>query len=161
MRVAARPATVTELTQVGWSWQGPVLSPEQVVQLFRLRPSAVSRELFCARTGATHIVGDDALSPVERRGGPTEENMWWVGEPWAASGLSVHLVLFPQHLERLKNRIHAELKRPDGPEAVVVMVTVSRAAVDAATSWDEFVRAADGTLVSGWGAGVGVTAVTL
>ena len=163
MRVAARPAKIAELTQVGWSWQGPALPPEQVVQLFRLRPSAASRELFCARTGATHIVGDDALSPVERRGGPLEEAMWWVGTPWSASGSgqSVPLVLFPQHLERLKNRIHAELERPEGPEAVVVVVTVARAAVDAAMSWDEFARVADRSLVSGWGAGMGVTAVTV
>ena len=68
-------------------------------------------------------------------------------------------MIFPDHFTRLQERVAWEFLKNPATTAVTVLVSVPRGQLDAATDWSSFSTAVGPALLTGWGAGNGVSAV--
>ena len=63
---ASREATKAGLISAGFDVSLP-LPDNSLLHLFRRRPTSATRRFLLATTKATHVVGDDALCPLDAR----------------------------------------------------------------------------------------------
>ena len=117
--------------------------------------------MVVAAVGASHIVGDDDLDSEVSRGGVLVGDMWKVSpkfqlgstaQPWP-------LIVLPEHLTRLQDRVEHELSTNPDIQGVIVAVSVPREVVDEASDWTSFAAKADSILCSGWAPSLGVSSV--
>ena len=161
-RVANRAALPAELIAAGFSLSSTLpLGPQELLQLHRRRLTADERVRVLRATGASHIVGDDALCPSSGRGGAGLADFWKIAPAysWGGASLPIPLVVFPDHLVRLRERVAWELEHNAAVQHVVVLVSVPRATLDASTSWASFAHKVDPALLQGWGEHYGVDGV--
>ena len=111
---------------------GLTLTEGATLHIHRRRLPERERVHVLATTGATHIVGDDPLSPSRGQWGPPLANLWKYTPQfaWGDSAHSHPLVLFPEELGRLRERVDCELKLNSHAVAVTVLVTMPRPLVD-------------------------------
>ena len=127
--------------------------------LFRRRLTTEARAAVLKEVGASHIVGDDPLCPNDvARGGPLLVDFWKKGPKyrWGDAHRPHPLVVFPDHLVRLHERVAWEFSQNSDVAHVSVLVTVPRHKVDAATDGKSFFESVDTDLVEGWGEGLAV-----
>jgi len=158
-RVAGRAALPAELTAAGYAVNLPLPSQE-LLHLHRRRLTSEERSHVLGVVGATHIVGDDALCPTTGRGGSLQADFWKIAPTFAWGDAVFHspLVVFPDHLTRLRERVAWELAHNSQVQAVHVLVTIPRAALDGSTDWASFAQKVDPALLVDWGTGNGVEA---
>ena len=158
-RVAGRAALPAELQAVGFSVQ--LVPPLELLRVHRRRLTGAAGGYLLAVVGSSHIVGDDFLCSNEGRGGPLAADLWKMADKfrWGDATHPRPMVLSPDHLTRLQDRVHWELTKNPAVQAVVVVVTVPRSVLDAASDWGTFSASADLALLQGWGCGVGVSSV--
>ena len=160
--VAARAALKSELEDAGYTVKLP-LGDSDLLHLHRRRLTAEDRGVLVKAVGASHIVGDDDLCPSTHRGGVMVGDLWKVAPKfqWATSAHPLPLVVLPDHLTRLQDRIEHELETNPEAKGVVVAVTVPRAVADASADWASFSAKADRALTSSWPASLGIFSVTV
>ena len=161
LRAAAanRMAKLEELEAVGFRWSAEQGERPAVLQLYRPRLTAAARHHVCTTTGASFIIGDDPLGVSELRRAPLEADLLKVAGRW---GESIHhpLLAFPLlPITRIMDRVHFELTRQGGVQAVTILLALQRGRVEAAADWDAFASCVGEQLVDGWGDGVGLRAV--
>jgi len=154
--VASRAALKAELAGAGWTVSVPMAESE-LLHLYRRRLTTTARTQVVQAVGATHVVGDDSLSPTCFRGGPLQSQMWKLAAQfsWVSESAHTPLVLFPDQLTRLRERVEWEFQHSALLQAVVVLVTVPREVVDQASDWASFASRVDSSLLE-WGAGQAV-----
>ena len=157
-KVASRAALPTELAAVGFSLSPSLpLRPQELLHLHRRRLTSEERRHVLHATGASHIVGDDALCPATGRAGVGLADLWKIAPSfaWGNDSLPAPLIAFPDHLVRLRERVAWELQHNPAVQKVVVLLSVPRATLDRSTSWATFVQEVDPALLQGWGSGLG------
>ena len=159
-RVASRAALATELVAAGFKLSLS-LKPDELLHVFRRRLTEAGRKTVLAAVSASHIVGDDVLSPLHARYGPLLGDIWKTATKFRLADAShPHpLVLFPDHLTRLRDRVAHEFAHNSDVTKISVLVTVPREKLEASTDWATFSAAVDASLLTGWGEGVGVLSV--
>ena len=76
-KVASRAALPAELAAVGFSLSPSLpLRPQELLHLHRRRLTSEERRHVLHATGASHIVGDDALCPATGRAGVGLADLW-------------------------------------------------------------------------------------
>ena len=130
----------SELEAVGYTVGVPI-GDSELLHLHCRRLNAVCRTSLVAAVKASHIVGDDPLCPSAHRGGVMVGDLWKVAPKfqWATSAQPLPLVVPPDHLTRLQDRIEHELAHNANingvhnanAKGVVVALTVPRAVVEA------------------------------
>ena len=83
------------------------MAPGELLHLHRRRLIGVDRAALVAAVNGTHIVGDDALCPDTASGGPRAVDFWKVAPKfrWGEEHTQCHVVVFPDHLTRLQERV--------------------------------------------------------
>ena len=159
-KLAGRVAQPSELTAAGFC-VNLALGPEDVLHLHRRRLAEHVAAEMVAAVGCTHVVGDDPLCPTSGRTGPPFANFWRYHPTFAWGDYVRHspLVVFPDHLTRLQERVACELTYNPLVRSVTALVTVPRTVLDASASWEAFSQKVDAALLHGWGEGYGVEAV--
>ena len=129
-----------------------MLGPDELPHLHRRRLTGEGRSALAAAVGASHIVGDGCLFPRVLQALPSLTDFWKVDPKfsWGNSKLPLSLVIFPDHLTRLQDKVVWELANNADLKGVVVSATVPRKVLDEVEDWAKFSTMADSSLVSGW-----------
>jgi hypothetical protein len=159
-QVAGKASLKAELEAAGYTVSLP-LEPNALLHLHRRRLTAIRRSSLVASVGASHIVGDDELDSSVSRGAPMLVDLWKVAPKfrWGTTALPWPLVVLPDHLIRLQDRVEHELATNPDTKGVIVAVSVPRAVVDEASDWASFVAKADSVLCNGWASSLGISSV--
>ncbi len=154
--IAAHTALWEELEAAGWTWGGPPEGRAALIQLYRDRLTEGAQQTVKDAVGASHVVGDDALSAGIGSAAPYEPGLLRLAQAWGGSGHHP-MVVFPLHLERVKDHVHAVFQSESGVAAVTVLMKVPLSTVDMVTDFASFATVVDKSVLSGWGTGVVVT----
>ena len=157
--VAGRPASRAQLEAAGFQLKLN-LHDAELFHLFRRRPVAEFRRRVLKETSASHIVGDDLLCPSEGRGAVPSVDLWKVNAKfaWATPSAPHPMVLYPEQLGRMKERVAWELAHNPAAAAVSLLLQVPRETLDQADDWTKFAALANPTLLN-WGPGTRVSGV--
>ena len=83
-------------------------------------------------------------------------DLWKIAPPfcWGADEAHSHpLVVFPDHLSRLKERVSWELDNNSHIEAISVLLTLPREVMETCHDGPSFAAKADLGILNGWGEG--------
>ena len=161
-RLAGRPASPSELAAAGFTVK-VALQPSELLHLHRRRLAPQERSTVVAAVGASHVVGDDCLSPSNWRHGPLLGDFWRMAPKysWGDASFPHPLVVFPDSLTRLRERVCWELQQHAVVQAITVLVTFPRVVIEQCHDWESFENLTDSILVQQWGEGIGVSAATV
>ena len=79
--------------------------------------------------------------------------------PWSTPDKPHPLVVLPQHLSRMQDRLHAAFTAETTLAAASFAVTIPREDADAIHSYGDFLARAPPALTTAWGTGVSPSAV--
>ena len=156
-RVASRAALASELQAAGFNLLLK-MSPQALLHLYRRRLTDTGRKEVLKSTAASHIVGDDGLCPSFGRFGPQLGDIWRTASKfrWADAAHPHPLVVFPDHLSRLRERVAHEFQHNPHVASITVVVSMARDKLDGVSDWSGFAASADQSLLEGWGDGLGI-----
>jgi hypothetical protein len=136
------------------------MGPLDRVQVHRPRLARKEQQNLLDMVGASHVIGGDWLDPCEQALG--NDKVMEMESSWGVDSKKHPLIVFPLHLERLKDRLYAELaKEGSGITSVSLVLTASREKLDEVKTPEEAAQMVDKSLMEGWGDGVAVKKLTI